>query len=1169
MGFQTLAGITVTQYEPKGKAMIGNGQVSRAFGGWIFNATMEAGTSQTPTSITLDIALDIADGYSANAADFGITKDDLNVSRDGGNNVYYKIQFGGKIFKPMFLVSYNISGSAETKSLSVKFVDYSIILDKIQICLFKKQDYKKEYLRKFGAEPALKAYCPSCQVTNEKFYKVTIPAGEMKSKVEGAAYFYNHQNTNGKNLFDAYGGGGSDVLLPAPDEDEEDAKWPYPITVPPMRVKKYDTYKAYYQTLLGTLFKEWNNKFDPDQRTPDNSGGLDINGGTIVLGTEEFNQSVCGAAAQVTYNFTELICVLAKAGLTFSQINSDSQLLSAGPIEGKTPKINKNKNYRKDYTGTLREVLNNWCADFALDFYMDGVKINFVDLTNNTDLETDIDELMKVANPNSSTGMDANSDKDYALGDFTESMDLADTFGQGIVTFKIKPKRVEERSNQRKDACAFLAMHPLDLMEPDMTRMSSTNMHGKTISRPIFCNKIWGGQKKIWRTNRLFETVDMCAAIGKYSKMYRDIYASQLCIDKERGMGGWSENEGFNSFAFRKIYRLNGVSDSDVKLELIEKLYKKEDKNNSQYILDPSTFEVYVGFRNNEEYEDIISWENTIAENMYKHGVLVKGPKGYDPDPPSPTKGPPTPGAEERFVPDNFATQKGLTAGLDEGSMKLLKLETNTTPAFSRYRFYEDIPFKDLFTSSLNFFDKVKHLRELPFAQLDNEWGTDPKVFDALLRVDSPGSCNNHGDLGTAGITDGEVTPDSFSVADFVPKFMDLSDDFFEDGDFGNLQAVIAKSPFLGIILNTTKQNGGASYTQVQCPKLQIMIVPRMRVGLAFANPHLSIKFEKKANDNLVHRQAEFKRIYNQNREMAQEFLPSVCDFKLEDMVCNVGVAAGADCKNYSVTETDCKCVTPLNVQPNRDYQTGFPMQAVPGLFPFPARAILITINVHPFASDYTQQIVKPTTGGGVAFCATDEDFPTFIRATKQGWIVYPRQSDSFNGSGVNDPKDQPPVLAYRGVITQNASFQLRNSETIECHQSHWMGTTNVMKAQLINNEIPQEIDQMVDPDTKAFIQTMYDSQGDEIKSIKDYHDLIKDLSNETNDKPMRSIDFKIIGNVLTMPSLIPYLFPHKGLKSLSFSLGDGGFTSNLKFANRAKVLPKAEAIMNKVRPVF
>ena len=1167
MGFQTLDGITVTQYEPKGAAMIGNGQVSRAFGGWIFNATMEAGTSQTPTSITLDIALDIADGYSANSADFGIDKDALNVSRDGGNNVYYKIQFGSKIFKPMFLVSYSISGSAETKSLSVKFVDYSIILDKIQICLFKKQDYKKEYLRKFGAEPALKAYCPSCQVTNEKFYKVTIAAGEMKSTVEGAAYFYNHQNTSGKNLFDGYGGGGSSEKLPAPNESEEDAKWPYPITSPPTRVKKYDTYKTYYQTLITTPFKEWNNKITPDQRTPANPGGLDINGGTIVLGTEEFNQSVCGAAAQVTYNFTELICVLAKAGLTFSEMNSDYQLMSAGPIEGSNPKINKNKNYRKDYAGTLREVLNNWCADFALDFYVDGVKINFVDLTNNAALETDINELMKVATPSSTTGAYANSNKDYALGDFTESVDLADTFGQGIVTFKIKPKRVEERSNQRKDACAFLALHPLDLMEPNMTTMSSTNMHGKTIDRPVFCNNIWGGTKKIWRTNRLFETVDMCAAIGKYSKMYRDIYASQLCIDAAPGMAGagpgWDGNEGFNSFAFRKMYRL-GSSDSDVKLELIEKLYKKEDKNNSQYILDPSTFEVYVGFRNNEEYEDIISWENTIAENMYKNGVLVKGPKGYDPDPPV-VAGVPV----ERFVPDNFATQKGLTAGLDNGSMKLLKLETNTTPAFSRYRFYEDVPFKDLFTSSLNFFSKAPHLRELPFAQLDNEWGTDPKIFDSHLRVDRPGTCNNHGDLGAAGVDDGEVTPDSFSVGDFVPKFMDLSDDFFEDGDFGNLQAVIANSPFLGKILTTQKQTGGGAYTQVQCPKLQIMIVPRMRTDFGDSNPHLSIKFEKKANDNLVHRSAEFKRIYNQNREMAQEFLPSVCDFKLEDMVCNVGEVDAGNCKDYSATEQDCKCVTPLNVQPNRDYQTGFPMQSIPGAYDFPARAILITIKVHPFTAGYLQQIVKPTTGGGVAFCATDEDFPTFNSVTKFAWIVYPRQSDNFGGDGVNFPSDQPPALAYRGVITQNASFQLRNSETIECHQNHWMGNTNVMKAQLINNEIPQEIDQMVDPDTKAFIQTMYDSQGDEIKTIKDYHDLIKDLSSETNDKPMRSIDFKIIGNVLTMPSLTPYLFPHKGLKSLSFSLGDGGFTSNLKFANRAKVLPKAEAIMNKVRPVF
>jgi hypothetical protein len=41
-----------------------------------------------------------------------------------------------------------------------------------------------------------------------------------------------------------------------------------------------------------------------------------------------------------------------------------------------------NLNYRASYTGTLREVLKNWCSDFGLDFYWDNNSIYFIDTSN-------------------------------------------------------------------------------------------------------------------------------------------------------------------------------------------------------------------------------------------------------------------------------------------------------------------------------------------------------------------------------------------------------------------------------------------------------------------------------------------------------------------------------------------------------------------------------------------------------------------------------------------------------------------------------------------------------------------------------------------------------------------------------------------------------------------
>jgi hypothetical protein len=66
-----------------------------------------------------------------------------------------------------------------------------------------------------------------------------------------------------------------------------------------------------------------------------------------------------------------------------------NELLSKIPIPIKNAFI-PNQNYLQQYTGSLREVLNQWCQDFGFFFYWDNGTIVFKDLRNTIQVNTNI-----------------------------------------------------------------------------------------------------------------------------------------------------------------------------------------------------------------------------------------------------------------------------------------------------------------------------------------------------------------------------------------------------------------------------------------------------------------------------------------------------------------------------------------------------------------------------------------------------------------------------------------------------------------------------------------------------------------------------------------------------------------------------------------------------------
>lgn len=70
----------------------------------------------------------------------------------------------------------------------------------------------------------------------------------------------------------------------------------------------------------------------------------------------------------VDYKFSDLIIAAGLKGIVFNNT------------------FNQSNSYRAQYTGTLREVLSNWCKDFGYTFYWDNNSVNFINTTRGIEI---------------------------------------------------------------------------------------------------------------------------------------------------------------------------------------------------------------------------------------------------------------------------------------------------------------------------------------------------------------------------------------------------------------------------------------------------------------------------------------------------------------------------------------------------------------------------------------------------------------------------------------------------------------------------------------------------------------------------------------------------------------------------------------------------------------
>lgn len=445
---------------------IGANPPGRAFGGFIYSFSSTIGTSNSPTTITINVVS--KDGF------YAISKFDLNSISP------IRIKAGDLIFSEMFLTSYEINHSVGNRILTLNFKDASIILDKVHVGLLLRDGEPR------NLAPSLN---PLENINNYQVFTGTVDipihCGPCDSDQVGIAS--NTVYTLSKPL---RGGFCSNVNL----------------------------------------------------RT----------GGTILIGTEEITDSNC-KIADISYSFRELVAVLEL--IKFRLV---------GFTDRRSPQI------RRNFTGSLRTVLESWCNLLGYSFVWDFAtnQIIAIDLTIPV-IDTSLG-LLKVKIESLKEG------SDVVIEDINEAYSIENTVAKDYTSYYLRDARTLDLSRSKKERLTFRNLK---------------------ISEVVPC-EFFGPRNE--------EELIISSVLGKFSKSARTIYNWKIL----------SECSDFSPLGVSLKYRLSEAE-------------KEKFINYNFQVTDISHIEerygkrcrVYIGTYSEELENKWIDWESKVADFIGRYYV--------------------------------------------------------------------------------------------------------------------------------------------------------------------------------------------------------------------------------------------------------------------------------------------------------------------------------------------------------------------------------------------------------------------------------------------------------------------------------------------------------------------------------------------------------------------
>ena len=503
--------------------------------------------------------------------DFNIDQNFIGITCSYDIGIYDGLGNSSYSFKNFKIVNFSISKKNDQKILTLTLKDNSFVLDKIYVALLGTQvavdDRSEASAVVSGIKiscPPVGSGCPSGLVTlNNQNQRLHFSNSNFKNKYQSYLTTVDSQSGGNSGNIGNFGDQRiSSVQFKAGDGPTETTKHNFVV------MHSADANKS--------IFKGY--------------------GAVIILGEEEFKDSPC-SSGEIYYSFDTLIAAVKKLGIRILENNKPANAPTNVNYDSLQDK-SKGK-LKKNFQGTLRQVLNQWCEEYGYSYCVDysqtsdtSFAIKGVDKSSGLSKELILQTKLSMEDLESSS---TNSDFVIKNEDFSYDISQQQLKLYSSYYFKdAKEKSLDYRTNFGNKPFYNIRLNNGNLF-PSIFGNGSTT-------------------KDFAGTFRTYDQVLMSAILGRYSSRLREIYNYSIGAYQALGFIPFYENARATSTLGLGGSKMSSLPSSD--LSYTEGISNVLDYQNENFFASDGTpiYDLTFGFYNEDLAQSVIALESFIAD---------------------------------------------------------------------------------------------------------------------------------------------------------------------------------------------------------------------------------------------------------------------------------------------------------------------------------------------------------------------------------------------------------------------------------------------------------------------------------------------------------------------------------------------------------------------------
>ena len=861
-------------------------------------------------------------------------------------------------------------------------------------------------------------------------------------------------------------------------------------------------------------------------------------GGWIVLGQEEFTETKC-ALSDVSYSFEDLVKAVQNFGISIDL--------------SRFPDRKNNRHFTRNYSGTLKDVLQNWGNDLGISFFWNFGEIRptltVVDLTDRSIQAKFETALSGIDGLDQGHGADMISGSNIVINSKNHSKTLDGTYAQAFSSIFQRGAGANEQNSERVSQVYFVCQ-----------TLASISNGGSILGRSL-------------------NDFLISMMLGKFAPELRDIYNIRRAIHVYNKAAGSAINKFdaasgyFNALGFTQALGITFGGDISTGLQraivskagihqMIKTGLDAQTKSQNGKVVGPNgaDYEMFFGVQDQTVRDYVKGVETAIADQFYGKHYTLSAP------------------ASEYFkcnqaykILENITVEPSATF---YGAAQHYK-----TPMAKFAQGISNLKIEALESSGLVFknylYDQVNKLREQIKINCSNDpfnaknrshgffhfernaaWFASREEVERVLNPWTLSRLNplQYGEPAKDGLrTELFANPEDVSrykqniVSDYAPFMCEM--------------------PLTSQVIDRFKGDAAVAYDVIERQKatgkdVGICLVLRNKGGSFSANRIGDVSISKGNGRNLIEEMNALAAMCDRQQDVSAkdtEQCKTVCEGDLAQELCTSTIL-GLSSLSCGEAEAIKDSLYPREIMGDNNEQIWGEKLVITRHNGKVDTGVNKTTSHYYYADTITgAQDNEDGSSDTIIVAPTQQDHGGVARWKRQMTRTDFGIREVYDG--LDNKKSIPyisPKVSSIKYVTQDISQDVSSVFTPE-------GAERIVKGELPIDVInDQGFEVIKDPLTDLEYKTLTKSPA------QSYHQLLRNnISALQVDTVRESVAYKIyIDSKEGLGLLTEYLKQENGLESLSIGNDETGYFINVNFSNRPPVMPELEAIYRKVGPI-